>query len=108
MPRNDAPTGPHYHPRSVTVAREGDWFVVYDASYGEPIADSRHSTLAAAERRANVRRGVIRAALSRRARKASAARAAARQAACAAADVTWSWLRETMTEAEADAWLGVD
>jgi hypothetical protein len=92
----------------VTVAREGDWFVVYDASYGEPIADSQHATLDAAERRANVRRGVIRAALTRRTNKARSDRVAARQAACAAADVTWSWLRETLTEAEADAWLGID
>ena len=106
--------GPQYHPRSVTVEmRDGAWCVV-DRSYGCEYV-SRSTTLQAAEHAAKVRRATIKGALTRRANKAQRERiaerrvlAAKRQAALDEAGVTWEWLREDLTEAEADAWLGID
>jgi hypothetical protein len=95
--------GSHYHPRSVTVEfRDGRWCVV-DRSYGcdHVVPYASHPD---AERVAKVRRATIKGALTRRANK----RQRSRVEACATAGVTWSWLRETMTVAEADAWLGLD
>jgi len=110
--------GPQYHPRSVTVeCRDGAWCVV-DASYAGAVHVSctgpgewNHLQ---AERRATVRRGVIKAALTRRANKARAAAAELdqrRAAACREAGVTWQWLTTgeyPLSPAEADAWLGLD
>jgi len=112
--------GPQYHPRSVTVERrDGVWCIV-DRSYAgaEHVGRSTGSTerdRLQCEAVAKVRRATIKGALTRRANKARRAREDAataldvrRAAACKEAGVTWSWLTEDLTPAEADAWLGLD
>lgn len=95
-----------YLPSSVRVVHEADgfWYVINDdGSYYRAAP-----TQGAAERIANVRRGVIQAAITRRANKAAARRQEARRSACEDNGVTWNFLREELSVAEADAWLGLD
>ena len=110
--------GPQYHPRSVTVeCRDGVWCMV-DASYAgaEHVCPIGPTELDRARAHTLVRgrQATIRGALTRRRNKAKraavnarAAHIARRQDALVEAGVTWEWLREEMTEPEADAWLGI-
>lgn len=91
-----------YRPGNVSLAHlEGGKFEVRDWN-GSVLYSG--SSIADARQRLTVRRGVIKAALTRRANKRNAARVEA----CNKAGVTWAWLTEDMSAAEADAWLGLD
>ena len=101
-----------YHPRSVFTESDETGHYVVDNSYAE--APQRHGPypdLGQAQRVVKVRQATIKGAITRRSNKAKAGqmvRNGQRVKEAAAAGVTYGWLREKLTEPEADAWLGME
>lgn len=93
-----------YHPRNVTLTvAQGEYTVTDSTQEGDHIL-YRGRDHALAQHRQKSRQAVVKAALTRRSNK----RTALRNAAAAEAGVTWSWLLQDLSVAEADAWLGLE
>lgn len=94
-----------YLPQSVRFVSEGADYVVVDT---DGSIYHRGEDAGYAARRFNVRRGVVKATVTRRLNKKIADRNERRAQECEANNVTWAYLRQELSVAEADAWLGLD
>lgn len=94
-----------YLPQSVRLSKVEADYVVVDT---DGLVIYKGTSYERATRFYNVRRSVVKAAITRRLNKAVAFRNERRESKCEANNVTWEWLRIDLSEAEADAWLGLD
>lgn len=94
-----------YHPRSVVLnSDQMGQHIVTDSSYGPEHEVYKGPDAQRAKEAQTSRQSVIKGALTRRQNK----RNVLRQEETDKAGVTKSWLREKLSQHEADAWLGLD